>query len=242
MFTPTITSVYELWKINNPTFPPLCVLQAESENVEWELPHLACSVYYSTVQDLPAMVRLWWNSQEKRVISVVEKFTIKYVSPVLSAQEISSVHSSTQMFDSMTVSQQIVYEDAPHDAFTSLFVFVFPQNCTKIERFNYYLSVTPGEGPFHSARGDRYLFCGRDLHRVGDSAPTKPSSRLYHCRQWEARRCGCTAVEELDAAAEHLSHTSGKENVQCEVFLCDTKSQGHEECKCMGFFFFRMAV
>lgn len=70
---------------------------------EWELPHLACSVYYSTLQDLPAMVRLWWNSQEKRVSAAVEKFTIKYISPVLSAQEISSVHSSTQMFDNMTV-------------------------------------------------------------------------------------------------------------------------------------------
>ncbi|XP_030009978.1 E3 ubiquitin-protein ligase listerin isoform X2 [Sphaeramia orbicularis] len=75
----------------------------KSHSVEWELPHLACSVYYSTVQDLPAMVRLWWNSQEKRVSAAVEKFTIKYVSPILSAQEISSVHSSTQMFDSMTV-------------------------------------------------------------------------------------------------------------------------------------------
>lgn len=50
------------------------------------------------------MVRLWWNSQEKRVSAAVEKFTIKYISPVLSAQEISSVHTSTQMFDSMTVS------------------------------------------------------------------------------------------------------------------------------------------
>ncbi|KAF3840790.1 hypothetical protein F7725_006652 [Dissostichus mawsoni] len=60
-----------------------------SDGVEWELPHLACSVYYSTVQDLPAMVRLWWNGQEKRVSTTAEKFTIKYVSPVLSAQEIS---------------------------------------------------------------------------------------------------------------------------------------------------------
>lgn len=81
-----------------------CELTAEDVAIEWELPHLACSVYYSTVQDLPAMVRLWWNSQEKRVSSAVEKFTSKYVSPVLSAQEIASVHDSTQMFDSMTVS------------------------------------------------------------------------------------------------------------------------------------------
>lgn len=75
----------------------------KSHSAEWELPHLACSVYYSTLQDLPAMVRLWWNSQEKRVSATVEKFTIKHISPVLSAQEISSVHSSTQMFDNMTV-------------------------------------------------------------------------------------------------------------------------------------------
>ncbi|XP_077403469.1 E3 ubiquitin-protein ligase listerin [Vanacampus margaritifer] len=73
------------------------------DDIELELPHLACSVCYDTVQDLPAMVRLWWNSQEKRVSATVEKFTTKYVSPVLSAQEISSVHSSTQMFENMTV-------------------------------------------------------------------------------------------------------------------------------------------
>uniref|UniRef100_A0A3Q3VQT5 E3 ubiquitin-protein ligase listerin n=1 Tax=Mola mola TaxID=94237 RepID=A0A3Q3VQT5_MOLML len=104
----------------------------KSENVEWELPHLACSVYYSTVQDLPAMVRLWWNSQEKRVISVVEKFTIKYVSPVLSAQEISSVHSSTQMFDSMTVkarstAREVIATYSVDEIFIEL-VIQLPQN------------------------------------------------------------------------------------------------------------------
>ncbi|XP_049597872.1 E3 ubiquitin-protein ligase listerin [Syngnathus scovelli] len=75
----------------------------QNDHIERELPHLACSVYYGAVQDLPAMVRLWWNSQEKRVSGTVEKFTTKYVSPVLSAQEISSVHSSTQLFENMTV-------------------------------------------------------------------------------------------------------------------------------------------
>ncbi|KAJ3589459.1 hypothetical protein NHX12_010304 [Muraenolepis orangiensis] len=71
--------------------------------LEWELPHLACGVYYGAVQDLPAMVRLWWTSQEKRVSTVVERFTARHVSPVLSAREIASVHTSTQTFDSMTV-------------------------------------------------------------------------------------------------------------------------------------------
>uniref|UniRef100_A0A7N6AF49 E3 ubiquitin-protein ligase listerin n=1 Tax=Anabas testudineus TaxID=64144 RepID=A0A7N6AF49_ANATE len=100
--------------------------------VEWELPHLACSVYYSTVQDLPAMVRLWWNSQEKRVSAAVEKFTIKYVSPVLSAEEISSVHSSTQMFDSMTVkarsaAREVIATYSVDDIFIEL-VIQLPQN------------------------------------------------------------------------------------------------------------------
>lgn len=104
----------------------------KSETVEWELPHLACSVYYSTVQDLPAMVRLWWNSQEKRVSAAVEKFTIKYVSPVLSAQEISSVHSSTQMFDSMTVkarsaAREVIATYSVDDIFIEL-VIQLPQN------------------------------------------------------------------------------------------------------------------
>uniref|UniRef100_A0AAQ5Y5S5 E3 ubiquitin-protein ligase listerin n=1 Tax=Amphiprion ocellaris TaxID=80972 RepID=A0AAQ5Y5S5_AMPOC len=98
----------------------------------YTLPHLACSVYYSTVQDLPAMVRLWWNSQEKRVSAAVEKFTIKYVSPVLSAQEISSVHTSTQMFDSMTVkarsaAREVIATYSVDDIFIEL-VIQLPQN------------------------------------------------------------------------------------------------------------------
>ncbi|KAI3373165.1 hypothetical protein L3Q82_006491 [Scortum barcoo] len=104
----------------------------KSESVEWELPHLACSVYYSTVQDLPAMVRLWWNSQEKRVSAAVEKFTIKYVSPVLSAQEISSVQSSTQMFENMTVkarsaAREVIATYSVDDIFIEL-VIQLPQN------------------------------------------------------------------------------------------------------------------
>lgn len=70
-----------------------------------QIPHLACTVYHITLKDLPAMVRLWWNSCEKRVFSVVDKFTSKYVSSVLSSQEISSVQTSTQLFNGMTVSE-----------------------------------------------------------------------------------------------------------------------------------------
>lgn len=105
----------------------MCCFPAESTNVECELPHLACSVYYSTLQDMPAMVRLWWNSQEKRVSTVVEKFTVKYISPVLSAQEISSVHSSTQMSDSITVSS-VVTERLCFDATSCQSAVINPQS------------------------------------------------------------------------------------------------------------------
>lgn len=68
-----------------------------------QLLHLACSVYFMTLKDLPAMVRLWWNSCEKRVFNIVDKFTSKYVSNLLSSQEIYSVQTSTQLFNGMMV-------------------------------------------------------------------------------------------------------------------------------------------
>ncbi|XP_061596611.1 E3 ubiquitin-protein ligase listerin [Cololabis saira] len=110
----------------------LLTVDESGGGVAWELPHLACSVYYSTVQDLPAMVRLWWNGQEKRVSAAVEKFTMKYVSPVLSAQEICSVHSSTQMFDSMTVkarsaAREVIATYSVDDIFIEL-VIQLPQS------------------------------------------------------------------------------------------------------------------
>ncbi|KAM9320364.1 E3 ubiquitin-protein ligase listerin [Gastrophryne carolinensis] len=74
-----------------------------SSMLQYEIPHLACTVYHITLKDLPAMVRLWWTGCEKRIFGVVDKFTTKYVSGVLSSQEISAVQSSTQVFDGMTV-------------------------------------------------------------------------------------------------------------------------------------------
>uniref|UniRef100_A0A2R8N1H3 E3 ubiquitin-protein ligase listerin n=1 Tax=Callithrix jacchus TaxID=9483 RepID=A0A2R8N1H3_CALJA len=74
----------------------------ETATLPYHIPHLACSVYHMTLKDLPAMVRLWWNSSEKRVFNIVDRFTSKYVSNVLSFQEISSVQTSTQLFNGMT--------------------------------------------------------------------------------------------------------------------------------------------
>uniref|UniRef100_A0A4W4E3W3 E3 ubiquitin-protein ligase listerin n=1 Tax=Electrophorus electricus TaxID=8005 RepID=A0A4W4E3W3_ELEEL len=104
----------------------------QNEGVQFEVPHLACSVYYCALKDLPAMVRLWWTSQEKRVFSTVDKFTSKYVSGVLSAQEIASVQSSTQTFQSMTVkarsaTREVIATYSVDDIFIEL-VIQLPQN------------------------------------------------------------------------------------------------------------------
>uniref|UniRef100_A0A672SBT7 E3 ubiquitin-protein ligase listerin n=1 Tax=Sinocyclocheilus grahami TaxID=75366 RepID=A0A672SBT7_SINGR len=101
-------------------------------SLQFEVPHLACSVYYGALKDLPAMVRLWWNSQEKRVFSTVDKFTSKYVSGVLSVQEIASVQSSTQTFENMTVkarsaTREVIATYSVDDIFIEL-VIQLPQN------------------------------------------------------------------------------------------------------------------
>ncbi|XP_054433691.1 E3 ubiquitin-protein ligase listerin [Pteronotus mesoamericanus] len=75
----------------------------ETTSLPQHIPHLACAVYHMTLKDLPAMVRLWWTSSEKRVFNIVDRFTSKYVSSVLSLQEISAVQTSTQLFNGMTV-------------------------------------------------------------------------------------------------------------------------------------------
>ncbi|XP_060689478.1 E3 ubiquitin-protein ligase listerin isoform X2 [Hemiscyllium ocellatum] len=79
------------------------ILLKETETLDTEIPKLACAVYYSVLEDLPATVRLWWNNQDKRVSSTVDKYTSRYVSSVLSSQEISAVQTSTQSFKSMVV-------------------------------------------------------------------------------------------------------------------------------------------
>ncbi|XP_026075383.1 E3 ubiquitin-protein ligase listerin [Carassius auratus] len=104
----------------------------KTEGLQFEVPHLACSVYYGALKDLPAMVRLWWNSQEKRVFSTVDKFTSKYVSSVLSAQEIASVQSSTQTFENMMVkarsaTREVIATYSVDDIFIEL-VIQLPQN------------------------------------------------------------------------------------------------------------------
>ena len=49
-------------------------LDFSGDNFSLELQHLACTVYHRTLQDLPAIVRQWWNAQDKRVAGIVDKY------------------------------------------------------------------------------------------------------------------------------------------------------------------------
>ena len=54
----------------------------------------ACKLYKYTIKCIPAMVRDWWNSQSKRVSDQVDRYTTKFVSPVLIDEEIKEVNRS----------------------------------------------------------------------------------------------------------------------------------------------------
>ncbi len=62
---------------------------------------LAASVYFGLLRDLPALVRSWWSSVDKRTSIFVEKFTTNEVSPVLWAEEAQRI-SSSKNYDNMT--------------------------------------------------------------------------------------------------------------------------------------------
>ncbi|KAK9402169.1 E3 ubiquitin-protein ligase listerin [Crotalus adamanteus] len=103
----------------------------DTQAMSSHIPHLACTVYCMTLKDLPAMVRLWWNSCEKRVFNIVDKFTSKYVSGILSSQEISSVQTSTQLFNGMMVkarsaTREVIATYSVDDIFIELIIQLPP--------------------------------------------------------------------------------------------------------------------
>lgn len=68
-----------------------------------KLQHMACQVYLDTISKLPALVRNWWNSQNKRIIDHVERFTSRHVSGVISSKELQAVQKAEVAFKNMTV-------------------------------------------------------------------------------------------------------------------------------------------
>lgn len=68
-----------------------------------KLQHIACQVYLDAICKLPALVRAWWNSQNKRVMDHVEKFTSNHVTSVISSREIQAVQNADVSLENMTV-------------------------------------------------------------------------------------------------------------------------------------------
>ena len=58
----------------------------------------ACQVYKHALKCVPAMLRDWWNIQSKRVADIVDKYTTRYVSPILLEEEIVEINRSAALF------------------------------------------------------------------------------------------------------------------------------------------------
>lgn len=64
---------------------------------------LACGLFYSLLQWMPAIVRQWWNSVDKRQSAIVDKFTTSHITPQLCQREMQLVQNSSIRFDNMQV-------------------------------------------------------------------------------------------------------------------------------------------
>lgn len=84
-------------------FTETATLNPQEEFSSAKLQHIACRVYLDTICKLPALVRSWWSSQNKRIMDHVEKFTSRHVTGVISSMEIQAVQSADVTFENMTV-------------------------------------------------------------------------------------------------------------------------------------------
>lgn len=72
-----------------------------------EVQHLACSVYFSILQNVPAIARQWWTLQDRKIAPYVDRFTTKYISPLLCAEEMRSVQENPSTAENMTVKARL---------------------------------------------------------------------------------------------------------------------------------------
>ena len=71
--------------------------------LDWSLSALASSVFYRLLKHLPAMLRSYWNSMEKKHAALVEKFTMANATPVLWREEVDRITTRKADFDNMVV-------------------------------------------------------------------------------------------------------------------------------------------
>ncbi|GFS67129.1 e3 ubiquitin-protein ligase listerin, partial [Nephila pilipes] len=68
-----------------------------------EIQTIACYVFSTALRTVPASIRAWWNNLDRNSAEVVNSFTSKYVSPLLSTQEIQAVHEHEKQFENLMV-------------------------------------------------------------------------------------------------------------------------------------------
>jgi len=54
----------------------------------------SCDLYKHALKLIPALIRDWWNRQGERISDYVDRFTSKYVSPVLIVNEMKQINLS----------------------------------------------------------------------------------------------------------------------------------------------------
>ncbi|ESO83675.1 hypothetical protein LOTGIDRAFT_53406, partial [Lottia gigantea] len=73
------------------------------ENGTQDIQQIAFELYYQCLETTPALVRQWWTDLDRKTSSHVEKFTSKFMSPMLCSDEISSVQPSSEDLEGITI-------------------------------------------------------------------------------------------------------------------------------------------
>ncbi|KAK3872906.1 hypothetical protein Pcinc_022045 [Petrolisthes cinctipes] len=68
-----------------------------------QVSQLACKVYFECLRCIPAAVRHWFSSLDRQRQLFIDNFTALYVSPLLIAEEMAGINSSTIKFSNMAI-------------------------------------------------------------------------------------------------------------------------------------------
>ncbi|XP_065176017.1 E3 ubiquitin-protein ligase listerin-like isoform X1 [Sycon ciliatum] len=69
----------------------------------WNIPEMACSLYLSAMQQVPVLVRQWWNTVDRGFYQMVEKFSTQHISPIILEQEMKALQLNVQPLENMEI-------------------------------------------------------------------------------------------------------------------------------------------
>jgi hypothetical protein len=77
--------------------------QPEANKAADLVEHLSCHVYFRCLQQLPALVRQWYSSADKKTSLAVEMFTSQFISPLIAQQELTAIQECNYKSDNMQI-------------------------------------------------------------------------------------------------------------------------------------------